>query len=259
MHTFDSPPASPPSPVQRFLRRNMPVLLFLVIATAGMLGTYFIFSPATTSAEALAMVQRNREYSAPISKPVETRPVEQRFAQSPAPFNLAIIVGHRGHDSGAVCDDGLTEVEVNSGIANRVQAQLAQRGYRVVLFDEFDLRLNGYDALGLVSIHADSCVDYGPELTGFKVASSSFSESSLLLDCMNQEYAAATGLGIHSTTITNHMTDYHVFRKIAPGTPAVIVETGFMFMDRELLTQRPEVPATGIANGILCYLEGIGR
>lgn len=258
MHTFETPPA-PPSFLQQFLRRNVPVALFLLIATAVMGATYFFFSPTTTSADALALVQMSHNYSAPISKPVDTRPVEQRYAQSPAPFNMAIIVGHRGSDSGAVCEDGLTELEINSGIAARVQAQLAAKGYRVILFDEFDLRLDGYDGLGIVSIHADSCVDYGPELTGFKVAGSSFSDSAALLDCMNREYGAATGLNIHSTTITNHMTDYHVFRKIAPATPAVIVETGFMFMDRELLTQRPEVPATGIANGILCYLAGVGR
>ena len=259
MHnTFDSPPA-PAGPLQQLLRRNLPILFFLVVATVGMLGTYLFFSPETTSVEALALVQTNRNYSAPISKPVETRLVEQRFVQSPAPFTLGIIVGHRGHDAGAVCEDGLTEVQVNSGIAGRVQAQLSALGYRVTLFDEFDLRLNGYDALGLVSIHADSCLDYGPDLTGFKVAGSTFSDSSLLLDCMNQEYAAATGLNIHPTTITNDMIDYHAFRKIAPGTPAVIVETGFMFRDKELLTQQPEVPAAGIVNGIVCYLEAIGR
>lgn len=230
-----------------------------MVATVGMLGSYYFFSPETASVEALTLVQPNRNHSAPISKPVENRMVEQRFTQSPAPFAFALIVGHRGSDSGAVCDDGLTELEINSGIASRVQAQLAALGYRVFLFDEFDLRLNGYDALGMVSIHADSCTDFGPELTGFKVAGSSFTDSSPLVACLNQEYAAATGLDIHETTITEHMIDYHAFRKIAPGTPAAIVETGFMFMDRELLVEQPEKPAQGIANGIVCYLEGLGR
>ena len=53
------------------------------------------------------------------------------------------------------------------------------------------------------------------------------------------------------------MTDYHAFREIAPGTPAIIIETGFMYQDRELIYDNAEVPANGITNGILCYLNGL--
>jgi N-acetylmuramoyl-L-alanine amidase len=51
------------------------------------------------------------------------------------------------------------------------------------------------------------------------------------------------------------MTDYHAFREISPGTPAIIVETGFMNQDRNLLTTEVDRPATGITNGILCFLK----
>ena len=51
------------------------------------------------------------------------------------------------------------------------------------------------------------------------------------------------------------MTNYHAFREIAGGVPAVIIETGFLNLDRELLTTNADVPATGIANGVLCYLQ----
>ena len=51
------------------------------------------------------------------------------------------------------------------------------------------------------------------------------------------------------------MTDYHAFRLLAPGTPAIILETGFMYQDRSLLTQQPELPAQGVVDGILCFLN----
>ena len=41
---------------------------------------------------------------------------------------------------------------------------------RVDVLDEFDPRLNGYRALLLLSIHADSCDYINDEATGFKVA-----------------------------------------------------------------------------------------
>lgn len=59
------------------------------------------------------------------------------------------------------------------------------------------------------------------------------------------------------------MTAYYAFNwpryehAVHPYTPSVIVETGFMTNseDRALLVNNPELPATGIANGILAFLE----
>jgi N-acetylmuramoyl-L-alanine amidase len=50
------------------------------------------------------------------------------------------------------------------------------------------------------------------------------------------------------------MSSYHAFDEINADTPAVIIETGFMNLDRQILTQQPELIAEGITNGILCYL-----
>ena len=93
------------------------------------------------------------------------------------------------------------------------------------------------------------------DASGFKLAPSPSPSSLQLEACLEQAYAQSTGLPYHANTITPHMTDYHAFREIAPETPAVIVEVGFMFQDRELLTQSPDLPATGLATGILCFLE----
>ena len=257
---FDDTPPPVPSPLWGILGRHLGVVLFVVVAFVGMLAVYSYFRPpgqgdvdmiaAVTQATAASPAR-----TAPITKPVANRIVRQRFQPSSPPTSVGIIVGHRGSDSGAVCEDGLTELVINTNIAQKVFVLLTQAGIHTTLLDEFDPRLDNYNGTLLVSIHADSCVDYGPSLTGFKVAGSSRTNSSRLVDCLNTHYQRATGLNIHENTITGHMIDYHAFRKIGQGTPAAIVETGFMFMDRELLTTYSDAPAQGIAGGILCFLQ----
>lgn len=172
--------------------------------------------------------------------------------------HVGVVAGHWGNDSGAVCEDGLTEQAVNLDIARRVMALLEARRYRVDLLQEFDPRLAGYVADALVSIHADSC-DYINELaTGFKVAHSVASYTpqaeDRLVNCLIKEYGAATPLDFHENSITSDMTSYHNFSEVAPNTPAVIIETGFLYLDRGILTGQADRVASGIANGIVCFI-----
>jgi N-acetylmuramoyl-L-alanine amidase len=51
------------------------------------------------------------------------------------------------------------------------------------------------------------------------------------------------------------MTSYHAFDEIHHETPAVIIEVGFMNLDRQILTRYPDVVAQGIADGVLCYIR----
>jgi N-acetylmuramoyl-L-alanine amidase len=157
----------------------------------------------------------------------------------------------------------LTEVEVNLRVAELVVQSLRGLGYEVDLLEEFDTRLDGYLADALVSIHADSCQrieDADPRPTGFKVASVEGSyvpeEERRLVECLTDAYAERTGLPFHENSITGHMTGYHTFFAIDGRTPGAIIETGFMWLDRELLTQHPDVVAQGIVDGIVCYIEG---
>ncbi|MDJ0755532.1 MAG: N-acetylmuramoyl-L-alanine amidase [Ardenticatenaceae bacterium] len=247
---FDSPP------ILDTLRRNIAIFLFFLIAGAGMLTIYAYFIPTgEASAEAAAIIGNGQTLSAAITKPIPGRQAQQRFAQTEAPLQIAIIVGHRGSDSGAVCDDGLTELEINTEISDLVVSKLEEQGLSATLLDEFDVRLNNFDGTMMISIHADSCIDFGSSVTGYKVAGSSITDSTQLVTCMEQAYGSVTGLSIHPNTITTHMTDYHAFRLLAPGTPAIILETGFMYQDRSLLTQQPELPAQGVVDGILCFLN----
>ncbi len=240
-----------PSP----LIASLPLLIFLVLAVAGMLSVYWFFSPPENSLAAATIPEEGGGLSAPIYKTVPEKPVLQRLAQSPGPLRIGIIVGHRNSDSGAVCEDGLTELQVNSDIAQQVQAQLLAKGIYAELLDEFDPRLINYYATALISIHADSCVYYNELATGFKIAGSSFTDSSALSICVEEAYQRTTGMFYHANTVTPHMTDYHAFRKIARGVPAIIIETGFMNLDRRMLTTDSYIPAAGITDGVLCFLR----
>ncbi|MFP4396429.1 MAG: N-acetylmuramoyl-L-alanine amidase, partial [Anaerolineales bacterium] len=172
--------------------------------------------------------------------------------------HVGIIAGHAGSDSGAICPDGLQEVDVNMNIARRVVALLDQHGWQVDLLEEFDIRLHGYQADALLSIHADSC--NVPGKSGFKVArvESSYAPGpeSDMVDRISEAYQARTGLEFDPHTITYDMTRYHAFYEIDPSTPAVIIEVGFLLDDREILTERPEVVARGIADGLIYFIEG---
>lgn len=170
---------------------------------------------------------------------------------------VGIVAGHWQYDSGAVCPDGLMEVEINVDVARRVAALLIEAGYDVEVLAEFSPKLEGYQADALVSIHTDSCNI--PEASGFKVASVLQSavpeEEDRLVECLQREYARSTGLYYHKDSITYDMQEYHAFYEIAPQTPGAIIEIGFMDADRELLTARPDLAAEGIARGVICFLE----
>ncbi|NPA30540.1 MAG: N-acetylmuramoyl-L-alanine amidase [Chloroflexi bacterium] len=194
---------------------------------------------------------------------------ELRAAPTWAPPSsvIGIVAGHSGaqSDPGAVCPDGTTEAQVNRAIALLVQERLRALGYDAVVLDEFDPRLQGFRGPALVSIHADACVRR-EDLTGFKVAVSAalqrnedlaaLTQANRLKACLVEAYRQTTGLAYHPYTVTRDMTEYHAFAEIAPSTPAVIIEVGFLGQDYDLLVQQPERVAQGIVDGLLCFLEG---
>ena len=180
------------------------------------------------------------------------------------PLRIGIVSGHWGHDSGAVCRDAqgqvvLTEMEVNLKIATLAQKMLLDEGFQVDLLQEFDERLNGYRAVALLSIHNDSCEYINNDATGFKVAAAKdtrdFNRTARLTACLVDRYARETGLPFHAGSITPDMTDYHAFGEIDTHTPAAIIETGFMYLDHDLLVNHPDIVAKGIVQGILCFVR----
>jgi N-acetylmuramoyl-L-alanine amidase len=218
--------------------------ILAVVAVAGVAG-YALARPGPSQADSPASQPAGGLIGQPGGRPRQPR--------------VGIVAGHWGNDSGALCDDGLTELDVNLTAARRVKALLEARRYRVDLLEEFDPRLSGYAADALVSIHADSCEYINDLATGFKVARSAASfvpdTEDRLVECLIERYAAATGLGFHENSITRDMTGYHTFDEVAPDTPAAIIEIGFLNLDRPLLAGRSDLVASGIADGIVCFIE----
>jgi N-acetylmuramoyl-L-alanine amidase len=227
----------------------------MVIGIAILLATLFTaWTPAGLLPDSLA--QRFSQAVAPLA---ETQPASWSTSTPYPRLRIGIVSGHWGNDSGAVCPDGLQEADINQEIATQVKDSLVAFGYDVDLLKEFDPRLENYQALVLVSIHADSCEYVNDEATGFKVSaamSTTYPENAARLTaCLRQRYAASTGMSFHAGSVTADMTSYHAFDEIDSQTTAAIIEVGFLNLDRPILTENPELSAEGITNGILCFVR----
>lgn len=235
---------------------------FVVSVASGLIATILVW---WTPPEFIASSVRRELGMAALEVDTPTR-----ATAAPTPNwlqRIGIVAGHRGPnpnfpgadpDPGAVCLDGLAETDINFNVAQRIVRNLRGRGYNVDLLDEFDPRLNDYQASALVSIHANTCLPFTERVSGFLIAAAEArvaarSRDDILVDCIARHYARETGLERHEG-VTVDMTSYHSFREVHLWTPAVIIETGFMLADRELLTRQPERVADGVTNGILCFL-----
>jgi N-acetylmuramoyl-L-alanine amidase len=174
---------------------------------------------------------------------------------------IGIVSGHwgNGDDSGAVCQNGTNEHDVNLAIASLLRQKLEARGFVIDLLQEFDPRLDNYHAAVLISIHADTCDVIDDLTSGFKVAASTYSRdqnlATRLTGCLEDRYHGVTGLNLLSGSVTIDMTDYHAFSAINPATTAAIIETGFLNLDQEILVHHPDLVADGVLSGILCFVN----
>jgi N-acetylmuramoyl-L-alanine amidase len=247
------------------LARQSQLALLVVGAAVAVLTLFAVWrkeppraSATTPSPGATATATRPTPTSTPSPRLTIT-PGGPTPSPTPKPKRVGILAGHSGpeNDPGAVCPDGLREVDINLAVAERVVAALKEKGYEVDLLEEYDDRLNGYRADAFLSIHSDAC-DI-PQASGFKVARVSFSAipeiEDVLVECLYQEYGRASGLPRHDYSITPAMHGYHAFVKIDPKTPGAIIEMGFMAADRYILVKRPDLLAEGIVAGLLCFLE----
>ncbi len=240
------PPSSPETPHAGRIIQN-------VVSIAILLATLFTaFSPRLFLGD----------FGAAILTLMTPQPVSDVSAPAGRQVvRIGIVVGHwgNGEDRGAVCENGAAEVDINYNIASLAAQMLEGQGYTVDLLQEFDPRLTGYRAAALISIHNDTCADLGPEATGYKVSPALGNRdsnlSNRLVSCLSDRYGRATGLLFHPGSITRDMTEYHAFDELDPATTAVIIETGFMRLDYDLLTTHKGTVAQGVVNGILCFLR----
>jgi N-acetylmuramoyl-L-alanine amidase len=234
--------------------------LFTSVGVALVVATLFtIWTPASLVESSIsAQLDQALESAAEENLPAD------ELASDPDALEIAnrigIVAGHYGDiDPGAVCDNGAKEVDFNLEIATLVQKKLTDLGYEVDLLEEFDTRLDGYQAAVVVSIHLDSCVYINDQATGYKVAAAlanqDLAASQRLTACLSQRYGEITGLPYHAGSVTPDMTNYHVYNEIAPETNAAIIEAGFMNRDYQFITEKTEIIADGIVAGILCFVN----
>ncbi len=251
------------------LLRSLGTILLAAFITATIL-TWWTPNSFLTSGASLPLViaqATNGAFGGNPPGPIATAEVDEAII---AAHRIGIVSGHRGNhrdtgqpDPGAICADGLTEQHVNEDIAMQVAARMAELGYNVEVFDEFDPDLEGFHGRVMISIHADSCDYINDVATGFKVASFAVSTTpeldQLLTACLIDRYGTITGLPQHPS-ITYDMTYYHNFAELDSRTPGAIMEVGFLYLDRAFLTGQSATAAEGIVQGLLCFLnnEGVG-
>ncbi len=157
---------------------------------------------------------------------------------------------------------GYDEWEVNIEIARRVQQRLEAEGVTVDLLPA--TISPGYQADAFISIHADGTSTRPDIRRGWKLTAPwrASVASEALAAALSESYPRVTGLPQDTRGPSIDMLGYYAFahyryqHAIAPTTPAVIIEVGFMTnaADREIIFEQPDVVAQGIAEGVVGYL-----
>lgn len=227
-----------------------------VISIAIVVATLFtIWTPASLFdsrlADSLKKAVTNNQKATQLVRPTATsRPIP----------HIGLVAGHWEDTSkGFECSDGVKESDVNLNIATMVQQRLVAEGFTVDLMKERDTKLMQYSGLLVLSIHSDNCKYIDDTATGFKVASSYYTstdstKANRLTTCMSDRYQKETGLRFINE-VTDDMSTYHTFDEVNTNTPTIIMEAGYLNLDKDLLTKQPDKAAKAITDGILCYLR----
>lgn len=217
---------------------------------------FSVWLPGTTVAEHL-----EPEVISALAMPTQSRIRDTLAAEEPRrwPSNrIGIVIGHRAYNEGFTCGGELTELAVNTEVATYLQQKLLKEGYEVVMLDEFDLALSGFEANALISIHTDTCDYINDMATGFKVAAvmaqRDQAEAERLAACIADRYAQVTKMQYHYQSVTNDMSYLHAFSEINPHTPAAVIELGYLNLDQQILKNNPEELAEGVFQGIQCFM-----
>lgn len=160
--------------------------------------------------------------------------------------------------------NGVTELEINSAVAYALAERLRAAGVAVDLLPASVPPR--YRADALVSLHADSSPD--PARRGFKTAHfepARTPQERILKQLVDTAYAAGTSLPDDHENVSGNMLWYYAFdpryrHAVSPVTPSLLIEMGYISNRSDLdLLADPEAPAAAIAEGVLAYLERVGR
>ncbi|HAF62658.1 MAG TPA: hypothetical protein DCK95_10085 [Anaerolineaceae bacterium] len=172
---------------------------------------------------------------------------------------IGILVGHWKIDSGAVCENGIVEADVNEAIANQVSSKMNALGYPVKLLSQNDLDLINYRGPVLIALFSGSCEEQPENKSGFTIgttlSTSDLNTSNALAVCMGEIYQSSTKLDFTYQIISLDHPAYPLFDMVNPQTPMIYLEMGSLLYDQAVLIDNSEKVANGIVNGILCYLD----
>lgn len=160
--------------------------------------------------------------------------------------------------------NGVTEVQINRAVAEALAERLEFAGVQVDLLPASVPPR--YRADAFVSLHADSSPDGARR--GFKTAHfepSRTPQERVLKRLVDAAYAAGTGLPDDHENVSGNMLWYYAFdpryrHAVSPVTPSLLIEMGYISNGHDLdILEAAEIPAAAIAEGVLGYLEQVGR
>lgn len=225
--------------------------LFTILATATFAATLLIYFSANPQSSLT-------DFAVEVVDPDALHPTLLPNDQN----RIAIVAGHWGFDSGHVCApelNNLREVDVNLRIATHLRDILTRRGYKVDLFREFDPELTDYVGMALIAIHNDTCEYLNGNASGYKLspigAVAYPAESRNLLTCLNDRFARVTGQKYAGNVISSDPEPFYDYHELDDYTTAAIIEPGYLNLDYRFLTEKTELIARGIADGLVCYLR----
>jgi len=173
-----------------------------------------------------------------------------------APEELRAIRGNTGAQQGA-----FTELEAMIVIADQTKALLEAERVKVTLLPV--TIPPGFYADVFLALHADGSTNTSAH--GYKIAAprrDATGQAGDLVRLLEEKYEDATGLA-RDPKITWNMVGYYAFNwrrfehAMHPMSVAAIVETGFLTNagDRTIIVNAPEKSATGIADGVMAFLQ----
>lgn len=170
----------------------------------------------------------------------------------------------RLHDQTVTWAAGISEVDVNLDIAERVVAQLQAHGITADLLPATVPA--GYSPDLFIALHADGSTD--TTMHGFKAARSRWrapadaARDDRLVETLYDVYGRMTGLP-EDQNISRGMTGYYAFNSqrhthaIPATTPGVILEMGFLTNpgDRAFMTTQQNLIAEAITTALITFLN----